>query len=91
MTSEADAGDIVYQEAFPLQFWDIPHTVYLKVCQIAPQVILVGLRSLIDGTAEMTPQPEIAHVYKKSECQGFWKPYLLNRLRLVARMKPVYI
>jgi len=58
MTSFADRGDIVDQEAVPIEFEDTAHDVFLKVVEAARVIIKRQLPALEAGTAPRTPQDE---------------------------------
>jgi len=58
MTSFADRGDIVDQEAVSIEFEDTAHDVFLKVVEAARVIIERQLPALVTGTALRTPQDE---------------------------------
>jgi D-aspartate ligase len=91
MTPGIDEGDIVCQRAFPLRLWDVPQSVYLKICRLAPEVICRGLKSLIDGTARLSPQPDDRRIYTRRDCKRFWRMYFANRIRRALGLRAVKI
>lgn len=91
MTSGVDEGDIVFQKAFPLRLWDVPQSVYLRICRLAPEVICRGLKSLIDGVAKPSPQPNQRRIYTRRDCKRFWRMYFSNRIRKALGLRIVKV
>lgn len=91
MTSGVDEGDIVFQKAFPLRLWDVPQSVYLRICRLAPEVICRGLKSLIDETASPSPQPNRRRIYTRRDCERFWRMYFANRIRKALGLRMVKV
>lgn len=58
MTAKADKGDIIAQEAFPIETEDTGHTVFLKVSQAVRIIIKKYLPLLENGTAKHSIQDE---------------------------------
>ncbi|MDO5115371.1 MAG: formyltransferase [Synergistaceae bacterium] len=63
MTEQADRGDIVDQQAVPIEFSDTAHDVFLKVAEAARLILARRLPELEAGRAPRVPQDEAEATY----------------------------